>query len=127
MSAPTLARLPPLRELAARLEEALSAYENEPDGMPLMAGLGVPRKGRTGLGESIVHARRASVRMPSARSTPHIRLGSTRAVDRVLALWDSDQVLRHESATLVSAPYEPKSVKALRAKSVRQASGRSAK
>ncbi|HEY0189129.1 MAG TPA: helix-turn-helix domain-containing protein [Cellulomonas sp.] len=101
LTAPELAGLPSAVDLAARLDPVLEFLAEEPEGQALTAGLGAARRGPVGLARSIVEARRASVLPVPPGSSSLVRHGLGRRVDRVLALWDLDPLLRQESRTVV--------------------------
>ncbi|HEY0217958.1 MAG TPA: helix-turn-helix domain-containing protein, partial [Cellulomonas sp.] len=101
LTAPDLADLPSDDELVARLDPVLEFLAEEPEGQALTAGAGTAHRGSVGLVRSLVEARRASV-LPAAPGAPsRVRHGLGRRVDRVLALWDLDPLLRQESRTVV--------------------------
>ncbi len=101
LTAPDLGALPSARELTESVDPVLEFFAEEPEGQALTAGLGAPRRGSVGLARSVVEARRASVLPAPPGSASRVRQGRGRPVDRVLALWDLDPLLRQESRTVV--------------------------
>ncbi|MEU1299152.1 PucR family transcriptional regulator [Streptomyces shenzhenensis] len=102
VSAPELALLPAPQQLAAQVNEALEFYQASNDSVQVTAGIGAPHSGAQGLGPSLEEARRAALLPQNDSALPHVRLGERQAVDRILALWEADPLLRREAGNLLA-------------------------
>lgn len=100
VSAPDIRQLPTQRDLAERVDEAIGFAIELESSRPVIAGVGTPHQGVAGLAESLRSAQQNSV-LPAEGGLRHTRLGNRHAVDRVLALWEADPLLRQECETLL--------------------------